>query len=327
MLKTFKTKTREFGKLIIDAGTAFADDRCMKMSASLAYYTVFSIGPLLLILTWALGFFYGAAMDGSEEARAQIIEELDELFGREIASLLESAIHNLSLDSRSNIGIIVGTGTLIFTSTTIFVDIQNSINTIWKVKPKPRKGWIKMIINRLISFSMILGLVFLLMASLIISSVIGIMTDYFNQFMAGLNLNLIDWINTSITYLVISALFATIYAFLPDAKVRLKDIMGGAFFTALLFMLGKFLISLYLSKNMTASSYGAAGSIIILLAWVYYSAAILYFGAEFTKAYAIKYGYGIQPSSYAVLTKQTELEVDPDDRVPRSSDDKSSPTG
>ncbi|MGO1520763.1 MAG: YihY/virulence factor BrkB family protein [Sphingobacterium sp.] len=311
MFKTIAKKTKELWQLLIAAGTAFAEDRCMKMSASLAYYTVFSIGPLLLILTWALGFFYGHAMDGSEEARSQIIEELNELFGREIASLLESTVHNLSLDSRSNIGIIVGAGTLMFTSTTIFVDIQNSINTIWKVKPKPKKGWLKIIINRLISFSMILGLVFLLMASLIISSVIGIMTDYFSQFIEGLNLRTIDWLNTSITYLIISALFGTIYAFLPDARVRFKDIMGGAFFTALLFMLGKFLISLYLSKNMTASSYGAAGSIIILLAWVYYSAAILYFGAEFTKAYAMKYGTGIQPTSFAVLVKQTELEIDP----------------
>ena len=194
MFKTIAKKTKELWQLLIAAGTAFAEDRCMKMSASLAYYTVFSIGPLLLILTWALGFFYGHAMDGSEEARSQIIEELNELFGREIASLLESTVHNLSLDSRSNIGIIVGAGTLMFTSTTIFVDIQNSINTIWKVKPKPKKGWLKIIINRLISFSMILGLVFLLMASLIISSVIGIMTDYFSQFIEGLNLRTIDWL-------------------------------------------------------------------------------------------------------------------------------------
>ena len=315
MLQTIKTKIKEFWQLIMQAVNGFADDRCMKMSASLAYYTVFSIGPLLLILIWALGFFYGYALDGSEEARNQVVEELNELFGRDIASLLESAVHNLSLDSQSNIGIIVGAGTLMFTSTTIFVDIQNSINTIWKVKPKPKKGWLKIIINRLISFSMILGLVFLLMASLLISSAIGIMTDYFNQFLVGLNVDLIGWINTAITYLVISALFATIYAFLPDAKVRLKDIMGGALFTALLFMLGKYLISIYLSKNMTASSYGAAGSIIILLAWVYYSAAILYFGAEFTKAYATRYGYGIQPSSYAVLVQQTELELESSDRA------------
>src|SRR5690606_32630925 len=124
--------------------------------------------------------------------------------------------------------------------------------------------------------------------------------------------NLTSWINTSITFIVITVLFGTIYAFLPDAKVRFKDILGGAVFTALLFMLGKFAISIYLSQNITASSYGAAGSIIILLAWVYYSSAILYFGAEFTKEYAIKYGKGIQPASFAVLVKQTELEIDTD---------------
>lgn len=312
MLKTIWIKIKEFWGLLFDAGNAFADDNCMKLSASLAYYTVFSIGPLLMILTWALGFFYGSALDGTDGAREQVIDELNDIFGKDIATLLESTVHNLSLDSKSNIGIIVGGATLVFTSTTIFVDIQNSINTIWKVKPKPKKGWLKIIINRLISFSMILGLVFLLMASLVISSLIGIVTDYFNQFMEQWNISLIDWVNTAITFLVISSLFGIIYAFLPDAKVRFKDILGGALFTALLFMLGKYGISLYLSKNVTASSYGAAGSIIILLAWVYYSSAILYFGAEFTKSYAVKYGKGIQPSSYAVLVKQTEMEIDPE---------------
>ncbi len=315
MLKKIWIKIKEFWELLLNAGNGFIEDNCMKLSASLAYYTVFSIGPLLLILTWALGFFYGSALDGTEGAREQVLEELNELFGKEIAGLLESTVHNLSLDSRSNIGIIIGAATLMFTSTTIFVDIQNSINSIWKVKPKPKKGWLKLIINRLISFSMIIGLVFLLMASLVISSLIGVMTSYFNQFMQDWNISLIDWVNTSITFLVITALFGIIYAFLPDAKVRFKDILGGAIFTALLFMFGKFLISLYLSQNITASSYGAAGSIIILLAWVYYSSAILYFGAEFTKEYAVKYGKGVQPSSYAVLIKQTELEIDPETGV------------
>lgn len=315
MLKKIWIKIKEFWELLLNAGNGFIEDNCMKLSASLAYYTVFSIGPLLLILTWALGFFYGSALDGTEGAREQVLEELNELFGKEIAGLLESTVHNLSLDSRSNIGIIIGSATLMFTSTTIFVDIQNSINSIWKVKPKPKKGWLKLIINRLISFSMIIGLVFLLMASLVISSLIGVMTSYFNQFMQDWNISLIDWVNTSITFLVITALFGIIYAFLPDAKVRFKDILGGAIFTALLFMFGKFLISLYLSQNITASSYGAAGSIIILLAWVYYSSAILYFGAEFTKEYAVKYGKGVQPSSYAVLIKQTELEIDPETGV------------
>src|SRR5690606_41341498 len=185
-----------------------------------------------LILTWTLGFFYGSALDGSEGAREQVIDELNQLFGKEIATLLESTVHNLSLSSRSNIGIMSSAGTLMFTSTSIFVDIQNSINSIWKVKPKPKKGWLKLIINGLISFSMILGLVFLLLASLIISSLIGVMTSYFNQFMENWDISLIDWVNSAITFLVISFLFWIIYAFVPDAMVRFIYILVSALIAA-----------------------------------------------------------------------------------------------
>lgn len=284
----------------------------MKMSAALSYYTVFSIGPLVMILIWALGFFYGNHLDGTDGAHQEVMDELTGIFGADIASLLDSTIQRISSDSKSNIGVIIGTGVLIFTSTTIFVNIQHSINIIWNVKPKPKKGWLKMIINRLLSFSMILGLAFLLMASLILSSVIGIVTNYLNDYINWMNIDLINWINTGVTFIVIATLFGFIFAVLPDAKVRFRDILGGAIFTALLFMLGKYGISLYLSNSATASSYGAAGSIIILLSWVYYSAAILYFGAEFTKEYAIKYGKGIQPASYAVTIEQAEYEYDPE---------------
>lgn len=313
----FIEKIKGFGRLLISAGNGFIEDNCMKLSASLAYYTVFSIGPLIIILVWSLGFLYGNHMGTPEDAQTKVFTELNQLFGPEIAKLLEGAISKISFESKSNIGLIIGISTLVITSTTIFVDIQNSINTIWKVKAKPKKGWLKLIINRLISFSMILGLSFLLMASLLISSVIGIITKniekILNQFnIQELNIEFWDWVNTGITFTVIVVLFGFIFSFLPDAKVRFKDILGGSIFTTLLFMIGKYGISLYLSVNATATAYGAAGSIIILLAWVYYSAAILYFGAEFTKEYAIKYGKGIAPSSFAVLVKQTELEIDPE---------------
>lgn len=305
-------KIKGFGKLLLNAGNSFIDDNCMKLSASLAYYTVFSIGPLMMILIWALGFFYGSHLEGPTGARDQVFDELNELVGRDIGKLLETSIQKISFQDKSNIGLLLGIVTLIVTSTTIFVDIQNSINMIWKVKAKPKKGWLKLIINRLISFSMILGLSFLLMASLIISSIIGVFTKHFERILDGWNITFWDWVNTSITFLVIATLFGFIFSFLPDAKIRFKDIVGGSLFTSLLFMIGKYGISIYLSNNATADAYGAAGSIIILLGWVYYSAAILYFGAEFTKEYAVKYGKGIQPSSFAVLVKQTELEIDLD---------------
>ena len=313
----FIQKIKGFGKLLLDAGKGFDEDRCMKLAASLAYYTVFSIGPLIIILIWALGFFYGGQLEGPHGAQHKVFHELNEIFGAEIAKLLNDAVRQISLENKTNIGLLIGIITLIMTSTTIFVDIQNSINTIWNVKAKPKKGWLKLIINRLISFSMILGLSFLLMASLLISSVIGIITKNIELILDKWNIQYLDiefWnlINNGVSFLVIVTLFGFIFAFLPDAKVRFKDILGGSIFTTILFMIGKYGISLYLSHNATATAYGAAGSIIILLGFVYYSAAILYFGAEFTKEYAIKYGKGITPASYAVLVKQTELEIDTD---------------
>lgn len=310
----FIQKIKGFAMLLIKAGKSFAEDRCMKMSASLAYYTVFSIGPLIIIIIWSLGFLYDDVLNTSADAKSTVFSELTEFVGPEIAKLLESTIQQISLESKSNIGIIIGTVTLMITSTTIFIDIQHSINTIWRIKVKPQKDWLKMIINRLISFSMILGLSFLLMASLLISSIIGVITNHIEKVFNKWNIQDFDiefwnWINTGITFTVIAILFGFIFAFLPDAKIRFKDILGGSLFTALLFMIGKYGISVYLSMNATATAYGAAGSIIILLAWVYYSAAILYYGAQFTKEYAIKYGSGIRPSSFAVLIEQTEVEI------------------
>ncbi|TYR34193.1 YihY/virulence factor BrkB family protein [Sphingobacterium phlebotomi] len=310
--ETLWQKLKGFGLLLFDTVNGFLNDKCFKKSASLAYYTVFSIGPLILILIWALGFFYGSQMEGPNGARDEIMTELNELFGPDIAGMLDSAIQKISLESKNSIGLYIGIGTLIFSSTTIFVDIQNSINEIWQIKAKPKKGWLKVIIDRLLSFSMILGLGFLLMVSLILSSVIGLLMgkvgDFLSEYIPNINLQMIGLINTGVSFLIIATLFACVFAFLPDAKTRFRDVLWGAIFTALLFLLGKSLISWYLSSNVTASSFGAAGSIIILLSFVYYSAAILYFGAEFTKHYAIKYGRGVRPNSYAVRVEVKEVE-------------------
>lgn len=310
--ETLWQKLKGFGLLLFDAVNGFLNDKCFKKSASLAYYTVFSIGPLILILIWALGFFYGSQMEGPNGARDEIMTELNQLFGPDIASMLDSAIQKISLESKNSIGLYIGIGTLIFSSTTIFVDIQNSINEIWQIKVKPKKGWLKIIMDRLLSFSMILGLGFLLMASLILSSVIGLLMgkvgDFLGEYIPNINLQMINLINTGVSFFIIATLFACVFAFLPDARTRFRDVLWGAIFTALLFLLGKSLISWYLSSNVTASSFGAAGSIIILLSFVYYSAAILYFGAEFTKHYAIKYGRGVRPNSYAVRVEVKEVE-------------------
>ena len=299
-------------KLIYKAAISFSDDKCMKLSASLAYYSTFSIGPLLLIVIWCIGFFYGEQIKGEgSTAQAEVFEELVKLFGPEVAIQIQTYIDKISQQDSGTIGIIIGVSTLIFTSTTIFVEIQDSINTIWGVKPKPKKGWLKYIKDRLLSFSMVLGLGFLLIASLLINSIIQLMMNYINRILPDMTVNMLNWINMGITFLVISLLFGLIFKMLPDAKVNTKHIVGGAVFTAILFMLGRYGISLYLQHNATASAFGAAGSVIILLVWIYYSAAILYFGAEFTKEHAKFYENGIQPSSYAVLVKHTEIVTKP----------------
>lgn len=284
----------------------FSEDKCMKMSASLAYYAVFSIGPLLLIIIWFISTFYSnIAHDAS--AQQKVYFEITKIFGSQVTPVIHEAITELEVSSNSHIGVIIGIGTLIFTSTTVFVEIQDSINSIWGVKPKPKKGWLKFILNRLISFSMVLGLGFLLIASLLINSIILILTNYINEIVPGITINMLDWINTILTFCVITVLFGFIFKVLPDAKVRNRDIIGGAIFTAILFMIGRYGISTYLQYSAMASAYGAAGSIIVLLLWVYYSAAILYYGAEFTKEHSKMFDKGISPSTFAVLVKRTEV--------------------
>ncbi len=325
MMKLFKkTFYTDVFALLAQTFNEFMDDRAMKMSASLAYYTIFSIAPLLLIVIWLVGFFYGEVLDGEQDAQTEIFEEFAHLFGAETAAQIKQIIQNISVSNKSGLGIAIGIGTLIVGSTTIFIDIQESLNRIWRVRPKPKKGWLKMLLNRVISFSMVLGLGFLLIVSLIANGIIVALSSQITQYFPEISVVVVEWVNIGLTFFVITCLFMFIFRFLPDARMRFKDVVGGAIFTAALFMLGRYLIALYMQYSAPASAYGAAGSIIVLLLWIYYSAAILYFGAEFTKVYAQRYGNGILPTSYAVKIIQTEAEVEgrreTEDGSPRTED-------
>lgn len=302
----------KLGKVAWQSALNFSEDNCMKMSASLAYYTVFSIGPLILIVSWVIGFLYGQHFEDTH-SEDQLLSELNHLFGENITSLIQNTLENLKVSASSKTGIIVGTLTLIFTSTTVFVEIQDSINTIWGIKPKPKKNWLRFILNRLTSLSMVLGLGFLLIASLMINSIVLLLMKYFNQIIPGISNNLLEIINSSLTLVIIASIFSFIFKFLPDAKVRNRDIIIGAVFTTILFMLGRYGISIYLQNNATASAFGAAGAVILLLLWIYYSAAILYYGAEFTKEHSKVFGDGIIPASFAVRVSRTEELIVPDE--------------
>ena len=221
---------------------------------------------------------------------------------------IQEMIKSISLSGKTTIAIVTSVITLVIGATSIFMEIQDSLNIIWRVKAKPKKGWVKMLTNRLISFSMIISLGFLLIVSLIISALIAALSNRITHYFPGFTIQLFNLINIGITFIVISVLFGIIFKFLPDAKIGWRDVRNGAFFTSLLFMLGKYLIGIYIQTTGTGSTYGAAGSLIVILVWIYYTSAILYFGAEFTRAYAENYGHKIEPAEYAVHIEQKEVE-------------------
>ncbi len=278
----------------------FSDDNVTKLSASLAYYTAFSLGPLLLVVISVTGFFFE-----TNAVMWRVYWQLEDLVGQTSADQLFNIIQQLR-DQNAGTFSIIGTGVLIFGATTVFADIQDSINYIWSVKAKPERGWLKYLKNRLLSFSLVLGLAFLLIVSLFISSLTDLLSKNLFRSLQDELVIVLQVFNFLLTFCVITILFAAIYKLLPDVIIRWKHALRGALFTGLLFMLGKYLIGLYIASSEMDNTYGAAASIIIILSWVYYTAIILYFGAEFTKVYALHSGDGVRPKPNAVFISKKE---------------------
>jgi membrane protein len=303
---TTKTESLSFSNIwgiLKDSFNGFLDDRCLKLSAALAYYTVFSLAPLLVLIISLISIFLG-----EEAIRGQIFSQLNGLVGAEAAKQIQDMIKNVELSGKTNTAFVLGIVTLLFGATSIFVEIQDSVNMIWRVKAKPKRGWLKIIKDRLLSSSLVVSLGFLLLVSLIINGLVLALSDFLTRYLPGLSVLLISVFNFALSTGVVAILFGVIFKVLPDAKIAWKDVRWGAFFTALLFMLGRYLIGLYIQTTSTSSTYGAAGSLIVILLWIYYTAAILYFGAEFTQAYANCLGVKIEPADYAVYVEQTERE-------------------
>lgn len=289
--------------ILKDAGKGFMQDKGLKLSASLSYYTIFSMAPMLLLIISLAGAFFG-----EDAIQGRLFEEINGLIGSDAAKQIEQIITNLRLSGQTTISLIIGAVTLIITATTVFGEIQDSINIIWKLKAKPKKGWLKLLKDRLQSGSIIIGLGFLLIVTLIVNGLLLTLSDILRQYFPDVTLVIVNIINVAISFMVITILFGVIFKVLPDAKIAWKDVRAGAFFTACLFMLGRYLIGIYIETTAAGSPYGAAGSIIVILLWVYFTAAILYFGAEFTRAYANFVGVKIMPAEYAVFVEQHEIE-------------------
>lgn len=303
-MKVFsKTYFKEAWNILATTFMGFINDNGLKLSASLAYYTVFSIAPLLILVISLAGLFWGPAATENK-----LYPQIVHFVGTPAALQIQDVLKNLQLSGKSGNTVVIGVVTLLIGASSIFVEIQDSLNIIWRVKAKPKKGWLKFIENRFLSFSLIIGLGFLLLASLIINLILKALGDWVINFMHALTSLLLNVVSLGTTFIIISVLFATIFKFLPDVKIRWKDVRAGAFFTAALFMGGQYLINLYIQYAARTSAYGAAGSILVILVWIYYTAAILYIGAEFTQVYAEAIGCKIVPAEYAVSVQQTEVE-------------------
>lgn len=284
--------------------SGFSDDKITKLSASLAYYTVFSMAPLLIVIISLCGLLLGR-----EAVEGKVYGQLAGFIGSDTAAQLQEIIKNASLAGKSKLAVIIGAITLLIGATTVFAEIQDSINTIWGLKPKPKRGWLKLLQNRFLSFSVIVSLGFLLLVSLGITAIIDGFSERLRAYFPEVTVVIFYIVNIAITLGIVTLIFGVIFKVLPDAKIKWKDVLAGAITTALLFILGKFAISFYISKSNVGSTYGTAGSLVVLLLWIYYSSIILYFGAEFTKAFAVKYGSEIRPNHYAVTTKMVEVEM------------------
>ena len=286
--------------LFKQTASEWMEDDAPSLGAALAYYTVFSLAPLMTIAIAIAGFFLGA-----EAAQGQIFDELRGLLGADRGKAVEEMVQSANAQPTAGVvATIISVIMLLFGASGVFGQLQASLNAIWGVKAKPGRGVLGLIKDRLLSFGFTLVVGFLLLVSLLLTAGMALMADWIGGLMPGSEA-LAYILNIVLSLSMITLLFATIFKFLPDAKIAWHDVWIGAFLTALLFTIGKFALGIYLGKSGVASSYGAAGSLIVLLLWVYYSSQILFFGAEFTQVYANRFGSRVAPADNAVPVQQS----------------------
>ena len=281
----------------------FSNNNSFRHAAALSYYTIFSLPPLLLIvITVASAAFGGEALTG------QIYGQLKGLVGADSAKFLQDSIAKFTVQQRGPVATTIGVATLIFAATTFFVTLQESINDIWNLKVKTTGTGVGAYIKqRFLSFGLILSVALLLLLSFVISAVLSVFTDWLQRQIPEVGVIVIHIVDVLLSLGITTLLFALIYRFLPDAIIRWRDVGIGAFITAVLFVIGKYLIAFYIAKANPGSAFGAAGSDIVLLLWVNYSSLIIFFGAEFTQEFADAFGQRVQPKAHAVRVKLEEI--------------------
>lgn len=280
----------------------FMENNSFRLAAALSYNTIFALPPLLLIIITAAGTFLHD-VDWSGKLAIQI----QGMIGKDGAEDVQKMITNISRHDAKGIMGAVGIATLIFTATTFFITLQDALNTIWNIKAKPKNSILKVVRDRFLSFGLIVSISLLMLISFIISAALTAMMDILKQIFPDIAVIFMQLIDFAFSTAFITCLFALTFKYLPDAIIRWKDVWVGSFLTAFLFVIGKYLIGFYLGNSDVASAYGAAGSIIIILVWIYYSSLIIFFGAEFTQEYANRFGEKVRPKLHAVAVEVREL--------------------
>jgi membrane protein len=284
---------KDIGNLLKASVSSWSNDKAPSRGAALSYYTIFAMPPLFMI-----AIFMASLVFDPTSVRTQMFSEVGGVIGKKSAEAIEAA---MSAQYQTNKGLFasaIAIVTLLVTSTGLFIELQDALNSIWGVEAKPGHGIMGFVRIRLLSFAMVVGIGFLLLVSLLVSAALAALSKFMNDLFPGVGI--VSIITSDlVSFGVIAVLFALIFKVLPDVKIAWRDVWIGAVVTSLLFTAGKFLLGWYLGRSTTISAYGAAGSVVLVLLWVYYSAQILFFGAEITKVYANRFGAHLQPASYA----------------------------
>lgn len=284
---------RRLGSLLKETAIQWDEDQAARQAASLALYTLLSVAPLLIVSIKVAGIALG-----DEAARGQVSQEIGRLVGPQAGAAIEAMVNNAKQPGEGVLGSLVGLAVLLFGASGVFGELQTSLNQIWEVKPRPGRGIVGFIKDRFFSFTMVMGVAFLLLVTLVVSAVLATVTEHFRDLIPYAPL----WwvVNIAIGIAITTVLFALIFKVIPDARIGWHDVWVGAFATAVLFSVGRVALSWYVGRSATVSPFGAAGSLVALIVWVYYSAQILFFGAEFTQVFATRYGSRILPSDHAM---------------------------
>ena len=283
-----------FWEILKETFTEWNNSNATRDSASIAYYAIFSIPGLLIIIIWIAGNFFG-----QEAIQGQISAQINSVLGTEAAKSIESMIASALIDKDNIIMKTVGVFALIFGGTTVFFQLQKSLNTLWDIEAAPKKALVKFILDRANSLGMILVIGFLLMITMVLSSAISLLNNYITYRLGLETYILMEVVNYVIGFILVVLVFAFMFKVLPDVEISWKSVWLGAILTAVLFTLGKFLLSLYFAELKPTSVFGTAGTIVLIMMWINYSCMLVFFGAEFTKVYSLKKGYKIIPSKHA----------------------------